>query len=155
MWTDAMRARHAPCGGGYPSDLSDAEWAVIAPLVPPERRGGRHRETDMRRAVEAILYILRTGCPWRALPKDFPPHTTVYGYFWAWTRYGVWDRMHAALVAESRRARGREAEPTAAVIDSRSVAAAEKGGSGATRRAGMRPRRFVASSSISRSTARA
>jgi len=154
MWTDATRARHAPSGSGYPSDVSDAEWALIAPLIPPERNGGRHRETDMRRAVDAILYVLRTGCQWRALPKDFPPHSTVYRYFWEWTRYGVWDRIHAQLVAQSRGARGRETEPTAAVIDSRSVAAAEKGGSRAIRRAGMAPRRFAASSSISRSTPR-
>ena len=139
---------------GYATNLTDGQWALIAPLIPPERNGGRHRETDMRRAVDAILYVLRTGCQWRALPKDFPPHSTVYRYFWEWTRYGVLDRIHTQLVAQSRGARGRETEPTAAVIDSRSVAAAEKGGSRAIRRAGMAPRRFAASSSISRSTPR-
>ena len=162
MWTEAMRARYAPKASGYPSDLSDEEWALIAPLIPPARRGGRPRRTDMRRVVDAILYVLCVGCQWRALPKDFPHRSTVYSFFWEWTRYGVWERIHLTLLAESRAACGREREPTAAVIDSRSIQAAEKGGSRAvrragtgTRRAGMGARRSAASSSISRSIPRA
>jgi transposase len=154
MWTDEMRARHAPARRGYPSDLSDAEWALIAPLIPPARPGGRPRTTDMRRVVEAILYVLRTGCQWQALPKDFPARSTVYNFFWEWTRYGVWERIHSKLRQDSRVSGGREREPSAGVIDSRSVQAAEKGGSRAIRPAGTRARRCVASSSIFASTPR-
>ena len=75
MWTEEQRARHAPRGRRYPSDLTDAEWALIAPFIPPPRSGGRGRKTDMREVMNAILYVLATGCQWRALPKDFPPRS--------------------------------------------------------------------------------
>jgi transposase len=136
MWTKESRELHKPRPGRYPSDLTDAEWAIIEPMIPPPRRGGRHRETDMREAMNAIRYVLRTGCQWRELPKDFPPRSTVYNYFWEWSRYGVLDRIHHALLVMCREAEGREASPTAAIIDTQSVKATEKGG--ATRiRSGM------------------
>ena len=92
MWTKEARIHHAPREERYPSDVSDAEWALIAPMIPPQRQGGRRRETDMRDVMNAVRYVLRTGCQWRQLPKDFPPRSTVYNYFWEWTRYGVLDR---------------------------------------------------------------
>jgi putative transposase len=93
MWTEAARKRHAPRKERYPSDLTDAEWALIEPMIPPAQRGGRKRKTDMREAMSAVRYVLRTGCQWRQLPKVFPPRSTVYSYFWEWTRYGVLDRI--------------------------------------------------------------
>jgi transposase len=128
MWTDEARALHKQQGGRYPSDTTDTQWALLAPMIPPPRTGGRPRETDMRRVVDAILYVLRTGCQWRQLPKDFPARSTVYDYFWEWQRYGTLDRMLHALLMECREADGREATPSAAVIDSQSVKSAEKGG---------------------------
>ena len=104
------------------------EWAIIAPLIPPQRPGGRHRETDMREAMNAVRYVLRTGCQWRQLPKDFPPRSTVYNYFWEWTRYGVLDHIHHLLLVKVREMEGREASPTAAIIDTQAVKATEKGG---------------------------
>ena len=112
MWTEAARKQHAPRKERYPSDLTDAEWALIAPLIPPGRRGGRPRETDMREVMNAVRYVLRTGCQWRQLPKDFPPRSTVYSYFWEWSRYGVLDRIHHTLLMACREAEGRY--PTAA-----------------------------------------
>ncbi len=152
MWTEEHRARHDPRGRRYPSDLTDEEWALIAPFIPPPRSGGRGRETDMREVMNAILYGLATGCQWRALPKDFPPRSTVYGYFWDWRRYGVLDRIHHELLMACRESAGREASPTAGIIDSQSVKAAEKGGRTAIRQASTRPRRSRASSATSSST---
>ena len=83
MWTDEQREAHKPRRGRYPSDITDAEWAIVEPMIPPAQTGGRRRETDMREVFNAIRYIDRTGCQWRLLPKDFPPHTTVYRYFCA------------------------------------------------------------------------
>ena len=82
MWSNEQRKKHKPRGGRYPSDVSDEEWAIIEPMIPLARTGGRKRETDTREVFNAIRYIDRTGCQWRQLPKDFPPHTTVYKYFW-------------------------------------------------------------------------
>ena len=127
MWTEAARKQHAPRKGRYPSDLTDAEWALIEPLIPPAQRGGRRRETDMRQVMNALRYVLRTGCQWRQLPKDFPPRSTVYRYFWEWSRYGVLDRIHHTLLVACREAEGREASPTAAIIDTQAVKATEKG----------------------------
>jgi putative transposase len=89
MWTDDHRETHKPRSVRYPSDISDEEWAMVAPMLPPPRTGGRRRATDMREVFNAIRYVNRTGCQWRRLPKDFPPHTTAYNYFWEWCRYGV------------------------------------------------------------------
>jgi len=128
MWTKEARIQHAPREERYPSDVTDAEWAIISPMIPPPRRGGRHRETDMREVMNAVRYVLRTGCQWRQLPKEFPPRSTVYNYFWEWTRYGVLDRIHHVLLVKVREMEGREASPTAAIIDTQAVKATEKGG---------------------------
>jgi transposase len=128
MWTKEARIQHAPREERYPSDVSDAEWAIIAPMIPPPRQGGRRRETDMRDVMNAVRYVLRTGCQWRQLPKEFPPRSTVYNYFWEWTRYGVLDRIHHMLLVKVREMEGREASPTAAIIDTQAVKATEKGG---------------------------
>ena len=130
MWTDATRAQHLRRGERYASDLTDAEWAVLAPLMPPPRRGGRPRTTDMREVMNALLYLLRTGCQWRLLPKDFPPHPTVYGYFQEFVQLRIWDGIHAVLLRMVRERMQRDAEPSAAIIDSQSVKNAEKGGNG-------------------------
>lgn len=155
MWTDEARALHKPPGGRYPSDTTDAQWALLAPLIPPPRTGGRPRETEMRRVVDGILYVLRTGCQWRQLPKDFPPRSTVYDYFWEWQRYGTLDRMLHALLVECREAEGRDASPSAAVMDSQSVKSAEKGGARSTRRAMTPARRSRGASGTRSSTPRA
>jgi transposase len=112
---------------GYPSDLTGAQWQVIAPYLPAEVTGrrGRPRLWPVRRIVEAILYLDRTGCAWRSLPADFPPWQTVYGYFAAWRDDGTLARLHDTLRTQVRTAAGRNAEPTAAVIDSQSVRAAD------------------------------
>ena len=128
MWTDEARKQHAPRKERYPSDLTDAEWALVEPFIPPAQRGGRPRKTDMREVMNAVRYVLRTGCQWRQLPKDFPPRSTVYSYFWEWTRYGVLDRIHHELLVACREAEGREASPTAAIIDTQAAKATEKGG---------------------------
>jgi putative transposase len=111
---------------GYPSDLTDAQWQLIAPYLPANRPGrrGRPRIWPVRRIVEAILYLDRTGCAWRFLPCDYPPWKTVYGYFAAWRDDGTLTRLHDALRAQVRTAAGRNTEPTAAVIDSQSIRAA-------------------------------
>ncbi|WP_309302911.1 IS5 family transposase [Streptomyces sp. PT12] len=115
-------------GEGYPSDLTDQQWALVEPLLPPPRtgpKGGRREKHPRRRIVEAILYLARTGCQWRYLPRDFPPWPTVYWYFTRWHDDGTVEKIHDALRAKVRRADGRDPAPTAGVIDSQSVRAAD------------------------------
>jgi putative transposase len=112
----------------YASNLSDAEWALIEPQLPPEVGGGRHRSVDLRCVVDAILYRLRTGCAWAMLPRDFPPRTTVYEYFSSWRKAGVWQRINESFRRQVRQAAGKQAEPTAAIIDSQSVKTTETPG---------------------------
>jgi len=128
MWTTKNRGRYDRSKLRYPSDLTDEEWALIEPMIPPAKRGGGKRTQDMREVVNALMYVLSTGCQWRAIPKDLPPRSTVYGYFDLWTWDRTLDRMHAALYERCREQGGREAQPTAAIIDSQSVKSAEKGG---------------------------
>jgi putative transposase len=111
----------------YPSDVTDEQWAVFEPLLPGARPGGRPRKTDVREVVNALFYLNRTGCSWRALPHDFPPWKTVYNYFQDWTRAGVWPKILARLRQQARTAAGREPTPRVAVIDSQSVKTAERG----------------------------
>lgn len=112
---------------GYASDLSDTEWRIICPLLPKSKAGGRPRTTDPRAVVNAIFYVLRSGCSWRMLPQDFPPHQTVYMYFKQWKKDGVWERVHDALRRRVRRREGRKKSPSAAIVDSQSVKTTEKG----------------------------
>ena len=128
MWTDTTRAIHARKGLALPSDLTDAEWAVLEPFLPPALPGGRPRKWPTRRLVEAMLYVLRGGLPWRMLPSGFPPMTTVQRYFYAWRDSGVWQTINHYLLMDLRVAEGREAAPSAGVIDSQSVKTTESGG---------------------------
>ena len=105
----------------YPSDMNDSEWCLIEPLIPPAKSGGRPRSVDMREVVDAIFYVMRSGCAWRMLPHDYPPWSTVYGYFWRWQRDGTWRRMNDALREAVRVQAGREREPSAAIIDTQAV----------------------------------
>jgi putative transposase len=111
----------------YPTDLTDEQWAVLEPLLPNAKPGGRPRKTNLRAVVNALLYLNRTGCQWRMLPRDFPPWKTVYNYFRAWIADATWDCIVASLRIEVRLAAGREATPSAASIDSQSVKSAEGG----------------------------
>ena len=114
------------------------EWALVEPLIPPAKRGGDKRTVVMREVVNGLMYILSTGCQWRAIPKDLPPRSTIHGYFDLWSWDGTLDRIHHMLYVKCREALGREASPTAAVIDSQSVKSAEKGGLRSIRRVTMR-----------------
>jgi len=128
MWTNENRARYKRDHLRYPSDLTDEEWTLVEPFIPPARRGGCKRKTNMREALNAILYLLSTGCQWRYLPKDFPPRSTVYRYFCDWGLDGTLDRIHDGLYEKCRAQAGRDASPSAAIIDSQSVKSGEKGG---------------------------
>ena len=128
MWTEVTRRKYEREGRRYASDLTDAEWALIAPHMPAVKRLGRPRETELRSVLDAILYIARTGCQWRMLPKDFPPFTTVQGYFYDWRDDGLFEKINFELLLQAREAAGREASPSAGVIDSQSVKTTESGG---------------------------
>ena len=91
MWTAANRPRYNRDSLRYPSDVTDDEWALIEPVIPPAKRGGRRRSVDVREVVNGLLYVLSTGCQWRYVPKDLPPKSTLYGYFDLWTYLGVID----------------------------------------------------------------
>lgn len=112
----------------YATDLTDAQWELIAPFVLPETGGGRPRTTDVREVVNAILYVVRSGCAWHLLPHDFPPSGTVYDYFRRWQRDGTWDLIHETFRQQVRIQAGREPEPSAAIIDSQSAKTNEQGG---------------------------
>jgi putative transposase len=128
MWTEIARPKYERTGQRYASDLAEAEWRLIEPLMPATKPLGRPRATDLRAVLDAILYIVRTGCQWRMLPKDFPPFTTVQGYFYDWRNTGLFEKINFELLLQAREAAGRDASPTAGVIDSQSVKTAESGG---------------------------
>jgi transposase len=151
MWTNENRSLYDRSKLRYPSDLTDEEWALIEPLIPPAKRGGGKRTVNLREVVNGLMYVLSTGCQWRAIPKDLPPRSTVHGYFDLWSWDGTLDRIHHALYVKCREKAGREASPTAAIIDSQSVKSAEKGGAASTRMATMQARRSRARSATSSS----
>ena len=115
----------------YTSDLTDHEWAILEPLLPPAKHGGRPRTVNLREVLNAIFYVLKTGCQWANLPGDFPPSGTVFDYYNTWRKEKVWQRLNDALREQVRLSEDRDASPSAAIIDSQSVKTTEKGGNGA------------------------
>jgi transposase len=128
MWTDITRAKHARKGLRYSSDLTDAEWAVLEPVLPPRSGLGRPPKWSRRTIMNGLFYVLRSGQPWRMLPGDFPPASTLQRYFYAWRDSGLWSTINHLLLMAVRLAAGREASPSAGVIDSQSVKTTESGG---------------------------
>jgi transposase len=140
MWTAQNRRRYDRSQLRYPSDLTDDEWAHVTPLISPAKPGGNKRSVDVREVMNGIMYVLSTGCQWRAIPKDLPPKSTVHDYLVLWSCDGTLDRIHHALYMACREQGERDASPTAAIIDSQSVKSAEKGGPASIRMAMMRAR---------------
>ena len=128
MWTEITRPKYERHGGRYGSDLTDREWALVEPFMPARRKIGRPRTTALCDVVDAILYIGSTGCPWAMLANDVPPPSTVQRYFHDWRSNGLLERINHHLVVAAREAEGREADPSAGVIDSQSVKTTESGG---------------------------
>ena len=140
MWKPEHRHAAERHGLRYPSDLNDAEWALVEPMILPAKHGGRPRDVNIREVLNAICYVLSTGCQWQALPKDLPPKSTAHYYFMLWERDGTLVRIHHALYVATREQAGREASPSAAIIDSQSAKAAQKGALRSTRRVSMQAR---------------
>jgi len=149
MWTIETRARHDRSKLRYPSDLTDDEWTLIVPLIPAAKRGGRRRTKDERELINGIMYVLSTGCQWRYIPKDLPPKSTLHDYLNLWNDNGTLANIHHALYTLCREQAGRDASPTACVIDSQSVKGAEKGGPASILTAMTRARRSKARNGIS------
>lgn len=110
----------------YPSDLTDAEWTILKPLLPTEHQIGTPREVELREVVNALMYVVDNGIKWRAMPHDFPAWQTVYGYFRRWQHWGVWEQVNQALGKEVRIAAGRDEQPSLGLLDSQSVKMAQK-----------------------------
>ena len=128
MWTPATRKNYSRSGLRYQSDVTDEEWRVIEPYLPPAKGIGRPRGWPLREIVNGIFYVMRSGCPWRQLPKDLPPWSTVYRWFAAWRDACLFEKINHALVITDRERVGREASPLAAIIDSQSIKTTEAGG---------------------------
>lgn len=152
MWKPDHRRAAERRGLRYPSDLSDAEWALVAPLIPPAKHGGRKRSVDVREVLNAIFYVLSTGCQWNALPTDLPPKSTIYDYLDLWDWDGTLERIHHTLYIAVREKAGRETSPTLAIIDAQSAKGAQKGGRRSISRAMTRARRSRVASGTSSST---
>jgi transposase len=152
MWKPEHRSAADRRGLRYPSDLTDAEWAIIAPLIPPAKRGGRPRTVNVREVLNAIFYVLSTGCQWEAMPKDLVPKSTAWDYLDLWNWDGTLERVHHALYGAVREGEGREAQPSAAIIDSQSAKAAQKGAPRLIRRGTMPRTRSRGASATSWST---
>jgi transposase len=155
MWTPEHRRAAERRGLRYPSDLTDAEWEHVRPLIRPAKRGGRPRSVDVREVLNAIFYVLSTGCEWTAMPSDLPPRSTVWDYLDLWEWDGTIARLHDVLYVESRERAGREASPTTAIIDAQSTKGAVKGGVRSTRPATTRASRSSAASVTSSSIRKA
>ena len=149
MWKLEHRRTADRRGLRYDSDLTDAEWGLVEPLIRPAKRGGRPRTVDVREVLNAIFYVLWTGCQWKALPKDLPPRSTVWEYLDLWEWDGTLAHIHHALYVAVREAAGREASPTTAIIDSQTAKGALKGGLRSTRPATMPARRSSVASATS------
>jgi transposase len=152
MWKPEHRVAADRSGLRYPSDLIDAEWVLLEPLIPPARHGGRKRSVNVREVLNGIFYILWTGCQWKALPKDLPPKSTVHDYLELWNWDGTLERIHHVLYVAVREQEGREASPTVAIIDSQTAKGAQKGGLGSILRVTTRARKSRVASGTSWST---
>ena len=149
MWTVDNRGRYNRDKLRYPSDLTDEEWSLIEPLIPPAKRGGRKRGVVVREVVNGIMYVLSTGCQWRYVPKDLPARSTLHGYLMRWQDDRTLSKLHHTLYIACREQLGRAVSPTACIIDSQSVKSAEKGGRKLTRMGTMPARKSKARSGIS------
>ena len=152
MRTAQTRSQYARTGLHYPSDVTDAEWDLVCPFLVSSKHKSSPSPERIRAILNGVLYVLSTGCQWRALPKDLPPRSTVHGWFVRWHCDGVLDRLHFALYQQARELAGKEASPTAAIVDRQSVKSLEKGAVGPTRSAMTRARRSRARSGTSWST---
>src|ERR1700733_5459354 len=128
MWKPEHRHAADRTGLRYPSDLTDAEWVIVEPMIPPAKRGGRRRSVNLREVLNGIFYVLWTGCQWKALPKDLPPKSTVHDYLELWNWDGTLERIHHELYVAVREQAGREPSPTVAIIDSQTAKDSQKGG---------------------------
>ena len=149
MWTPENRRRYDRSRLRYPSDLTDEEWGLVEAEIGPAKRGGNKRTVDLREVVNGLMYVLSTGCQWRAIPKDLPPRSTVHDYLDLWDYDGTLERIHHVLYEKCRDLADRDASPTAAIIDSQSVKSAEKGGLRSTRTGMTRARKSRARSATS------
>jgi transposase len=154
MWTQENRHRYDRAKLRYPSDVTDDEWGLVKPLIPPAKRGGRRRTVDVRQILNGVMYVLSTGCQWRYIPRDLPPRSTLHEYLQRWDYDGTLGKIHYALYQRCREEAEREASPTACIIDSQTVKSAEKGGPASIPKALMRGRRSLARSGIFWSTPR-
>ena len=150
MWTGDHRRAANRRGLRYPSDLTDAEWELVRPFIRPAKRGGRPRSVDISEVLNAIFFVLSTGCQWNAIPSDLPPRSTVWDYLDLWEWVGTIARLHDALYVESRERAGRDASPTTAILDAQSAKGAVKGGARSTRQVTMPGRKSSVASAMSR-----